>query len=91
MEQHQLQDNISVALRMCSSGGHARQGPVINCLTAGQLRDVSDNPELLENCYAFLHNMREPLRTGKEQSLISMPCSEHWVLLLPSSLSVLMT
>jgi len=46
MEQHQLQDNISVALHMCSSGGHARQGPAVNCLTAGQLRDVSDNPEL---------------------------------------------
>ena len=28
MEQHRLQDNISVALRMCSSGGRARRGPV---------------------------------------------------------------
>jgi len=58
MEQHRLQDNISVALRMRSSGGRAQQGPVVNSLTAGQLRDVSDNPELSENCYAFLHNMR---------------------------------
>ena len=88
MEQHRLQDNISVALRMRSSGGCAWQSPVVNRLTAGQLRDVSDNPE---NCYAFLHNMREPLRTGKEPILISLPCSEHWVLLLSSSLSVLMT
>ena len=58
MEQHRLQDNISVALRMRSSGGRARQGPVVNRLTAGQLQEVSDNPELYENCYAFLHNMR---------------------------------
>ena len=58
MEQHRLQDKISVALHMHSSGGRARQGPVVNRLTAGQLREVSDNPELSENCYAFLHNMR---------------------------------
>ena len=58
MEQHRLHDNISVALRTRSSGGRARRGPVVNRLTAGQLREVSDNPELSENCYAFLHNMR---------------------------------
>ena len=34
MEQHRLQDNISVALRMRSSGGHARQGPVVNPLAS---------------------------------------------------------
>ena len=58
MEQHRLQDNISIALRMCSSGCRAQQGPVINRLTAGQQREVSDNPELSENYYAFLHDMR---------------------------------
>ena len=42
MEQHRLQDNISGALRMRSSVGHALQGPVVNRLTAGQLREVSD-------------------------------------------------
>ncbi len=56
-----LHDSISVILRMHWSGGRARQRPVVNCLTAGHLRKVSDNPELSENCYAFLHNMRETI------------------------------
>lgn len=91
MEQHRLQDNISVALRMRSSGGRARQGPVVNRLTAGQLQEVSDNPELYENCYAFLHNMRGTTAYWQRASLISLLCSEHWVPLLSLSLSVPMT
>ena len=27
-------------------------------LTAGELRDLSNNPELSDSCYGFMHNMR---------------------------------
>ena len=29
-----------------------------DCLTAGDLRDMSNNPELSDSCYGFMHNMR---------------------------------
>ena len=27
-------------------------------MTAGDLRDLSNNPELSDSCYGFMHNMR---------------------------------
>ena len=72
LEQRRLNENISVAIRMRSSGnswtrdrsGSSRQ----SCenasheeeqqLTAGKLRDLSNNPELSDSCYGFMHNKR---------------------------------
>ena len=72
LEQQKLNENISVAIRMRSSGnswtrdrsGSGRQ-PHENAsheeeqqLTASDLRDLLNNPELSDSCYGFMHNMR---------------------------------
>ena len=69
IEQRRLNENISVAIRMRSFRGNARtNSPAVcrqssdstshDCLTAGDLRDMSNNPELSDSCYGFMHNMR---------------------------------
>ena len=72
LEQRRLNENISVAVRMRSSGnartrdrsGFSRQSSDNSSheeaqqLTAGDLRDFSNNPELSDSCYGFMHNMR---------------------------------
>ena len=72
LEQRRLNENISVAVRMRSSGntrtrdhsGFSRQSSDNSSheeaqqLTAGDLRDLSNNPELSDSCYGFMHNMR---------------------------------
>ena len=72
LEQRRLNENISVAIRMRSSGnsrtrersGSSRQSrenvshDEDQNLTAGDLRDLSSNPELSDSCYGFMHNMR---------------------------------
>ena len=69
IEQHRLNENISVAIRMRSFSGSAhtrgrsvRRQPSDDtsheCLTAGELRDMSNNPELSDSCFGFMHNMR---------------------------------
>ena len=71
LEQRRLNENISVAIRMRSSTGSARVRNRSVCrqstsndasdegqLTAGALRDMSNNPELSDSCFGFMHNMR---------------------------------
>ena len=71
LEQHRLNENISVAIRMRSSSVNAcvrnrsvcRQSTSNDAsdeehLTAGALRDMSNNPELSDSCFGFMHNMR---------------------------------
>ena len=72
LEQRKLNENISVAIRMRSSGnsqtrdclGSGRQSrenashEEEHQLTAGSLRDLSNNPEFSDSCYGFMHNMR---------------------------------
>ena len=71
LEQRRLNENISVAIRMRSSSGSARVRNRSVCrqstssdasdeeqLTAGALRDMSNNPELSDSCFGFMHNMR---------------------------------
>ena len=72
LEQRKLNENISVAIRMRSSGnrrtrdcsGSRRQSrenashEEEQQLTAGELRDLSNNSELSDSCYGFMHNMR---------------------------------
>ena len=69
IEQRRLNENISVAIRMRSFSGNARtnsrsvcrqssDSTSHDCLTAGDLRDMSNNPELSDSCYSFMHNMR---------------------------------
>ena len=56
LEQHKLRNSVSIAMRMqSSSGGRQQQQP----LTAGELtsEDVAENPDIEENCYAFMHNI----------------------------------
>ena len=51
-------------MRSCSGNTHTRsrsvhrQSPEEQQLTAGDLRDISNNPELCDSCYGFMHNMR---------------------------------
>ena len=54
-----LHDSVSVAMRIRSSSGGANTG-LDGRLTAGQLLndDLSENPELSDNCYAFMCNIR---------------------------------
>ena len=68
LEQRRLNENISVAIRMRSSGnnqtrdrsGSSRQSrenashEKEQQLTAGELRDLSNNPELSDSCYGFI-------------------------------------
>ena len=68
LEQRRLNENISVAIRMRSFSGNAHTRGVRRQssddasheeqLTAGDLRDLSNNPELSDSCYGFMHNMR---------------------------------
>ena len=71
LEQRRLNENISVAIRMRSSSGsaHMQNRSVFRQssddtshedqhLTAGDLRDLSRNPELSDSCYGFMHKMR---------------------------------
>ena len=71
LEHHRLNENISVAIqiRSFSGSGHTRDHSVCRQspddtsheeqhLTAGDLRDMSNNPELSDSCYGFMHNMR---------------------------------
>ena len=70
LEQCRLNENISVAIRMRSSSGNARVRNRSTCrqssddvsheeqLTAGALRDMSNNPELSDSCFGFMHTMR---------------------------------
>ena len=70
LEQRRLNENISVAIRMRSSSGNARVRNRSTCrqssddasheeqLTAGALRDMSNNPELSDSCFGFMHTMR---------------------------------
>ena len=57
LEQHKLRDSVSIAMRMrSSSGGRQQRQP----LTAGELtsEDAAENPDIEENCYAFMRNIR---------------------------------
>ena len=64
LEQRRLNENISVAIRMRSFSGNAHTRGVRRQssgdasheeqLTAGDLRDLSNNPELSDSCYGFL-------------------------------------
>ena len=71
LEHRRLNENISVAIRMRSCSGNTRTSSRSVCrqssddasreeqqLTAGDLRDMSNNPELSDSCYGFMHNMR---------------------------------
>ena len=71
LEQRRLNENISVAIRMRSCSGNTRTSSRSvrrqssddasheeQQLTAGDLRDMSNNPELSDSCYGFMHNMR---------------------------------
>ena len=70
LEQRRLNKNISVSIRMRSFSGSARTSSHSGCrqpsddtsheerLTAGDLRDMSNNPELSDSCFGFMHNMR---------------------------------
>ena len=59
LEQMKLRDSVSVAMRIRSSSGGSSTG-CDGRLTAGQLLndDLSENPELSDNCYAFMRNIR---------------------------------
>jgi hypothetical protein len=61
VEQLRLQDQISIALRMRSLIPHrecVNEIPV-RSLTAGDVKHgISENPELSESCFAFMHNLR---------------------------------
>ena len=59
LEQMKLCDSVSVATHIRSSSGGANTGGDGH-LTAGQLLndDLSENPELSDNCYAFMRNIR---------------------------------
>ena len=67
-EQRRLNENISVAIHMRSFSGNAHTRGVRRQssddasheeqLTAGDLRDLSNNPELSDSCYGFMQNMR---------------------------------
>ena len=59
LEQMKLRDSVSVAMRIRSSSGGTNTGRD-GRLTAGQLLidDLSENPELSDNCYAFMRNIR---------------------------------
>ena len=72
LEQQRLNKNILVAIRMRSSGysrtrdrsGSSRQShenpshEEEQQLTASKLKDLSNNPELSDSCYGYMHNMR---------------------------------
>ena len=72
LEQCRLNENITVAVRIRSSGnartrscsGFSRQSSdnssheKVHQLTTGDLRDLSNNPEHSDSCYGFMHNMR---------------------------------
>ena len=71
LEQRRLNENISVAIRLRSCSGNTRTSSRSvrrqssddasreeQQLTAGDLRDMSNNPELSDSCYGFMHNMR---------------------------------
>ena len=71
LEQRGLNENISVAIQMRSSSGsvHMQNRSVFRQssddtshedqhLTAGDLRDLSHNPELSDSCYGFMYKMR---------------------------------
>ena len=61
VEQLRLQDQISIALRMRSSAQHSQcvDDIQLHSLTAGELKDgISENPQLSESCFAFMHNLR---------------------------------
>ena len=91
LEQRRLNENISVAIRMRSSGNswtRGRSGPSRqSCenasneeeqqLTPGD-RDLSNNPELSDSCYGFIDNMRGTIAYW--QSWTYWQCSERWVL-----------
>ena len=84
LEQRRLNENISVAIRMRSFSGNAHTRGVHRQssgdasheeqLTAGDLRDLSNNPELSDSCYGFMHNMRGIGRGPKWTYLL---CLEH--------------
>ena len=69
LEQHRLNENISVAIRMRSSSGnaHVRNHSTYRQssddasheeqLTSGALGDMSNNPELSDSCFGFMHTM----------------------------------
>ena len=49
-------------------------------LTAGDLRDMSNNPKLSDSCYGFMHNMRGTItywQRTKIDLLRSYVCLEH--------------
>ena len=71
LEQCRLNENISVAIQMRSCSGNTRASSCSVCrqssddascqeqqLTAGDLRDMSNNPELSDSCYGFMHNIK---------------------------------
>ena len=46
-------------------------------LHAGDFRDMSNNPELSDSCYGFMHNMRDTIAYwGRGLSMMYLPCSE---------------
>ena len=88
LEQQKLNENISVAIRMRSSGNSRTRDRSVSGrqsrenasheeeqqLTAGDLRDLSNNPELSDSCYGFMHNMRGTIAYWQRAKL---QCSEH--------------
>ena len=66
IEQRRLDENISVAIRMRSFSGNARTNSQSVCRQSSNstshncinVRDMSNNPELSDSCYGFMHNMR---------------------------------
>ena len=78
---------ISVAIRMRSCSGNTRTSSRSVCrqssddashqeqqLTAGDLRDMSNNPELSDLCYGFMHNQ---LHIGRGPKWIYWLCLEQ--------------
>ena len=90
LEQRRLNENISVAIQMRSSSGSARVRNRSVCrqstssdasdeeqLTAGALRDMSNNPELSDSCFGFMHNMTGTIAYWQRTKLdlLSMFCT----------------
>ena len=94
--------NQHIAMRIRSSSGgrqprnHLDQAQLQEhdqqSLTAGDLLSdtSSENPDLSENCFGFMRNIRGSAAYCRGQSLIYLRCFVHLDLQLPSSHSVLM-
>ena len=70
-ERHRLESAVGIHMRMrkMSKGSHAEN------ITAGQINDLKNNPDLLENSYMFIKDIRRTAAYWKNTLL------SFWLLL----------